>query len=127
MNSDFTLLAASLIMGTLFIALAVPLIRRRIPPNHWYGLRVPATFADERVWYEANARAGRELLALGVLIITLGTLLYLVTMPSWLSVLLWFALIMCGLIVYVVRSWRFANRLLEVYKDKTASTSKDAP
>ncbi len=122
MNSDSILLAASLIMGVLFIALAVPLIRRRIPPNHWYGLRVPATFADERVWYEANARAGRELLALGVLIIALGTLLYLVTMPSWLSVLLWFALIMCGLIVYLVRSWRFANRLLEVHKNKTEST-----
>ncbi|RMG79529.1 MAG: SdpI family protein, partial [Chloroflexi bacterium] len=78
MDSELTLLGVSLILGMLLIALAVPLIRRRIPPNHWYGLRVPATFADERVWYEANARAGKELLTLGVFVIALGALLYLV-------------------------------------------------
>ena len=122
MNSETALLAASLSMGVLFIALAIPLIRRKVPPNHWYGLRVPATLADERVWYEANARAGRELLVLGVLVMALGALLYLVTIPVWLSLLLWFAFIMCGLIVFVVRSWRFANRLLEHYKSETENT-----
>ena len=39
------------------MAVAVPLARRRVPPNAWYGLRVPATFADREVWYAANARA----------------------------------------------------------------------
>jgi uncharacterized membrane protein len=51
--------------GTVMCVLAVPLMRRRIKPNGLYGLRVPATFADEWVWYEANARSGRELFALG--------------------------------------------------------------
>jgi uncharacterized membrane protein len=50
----------------LFVALAVPLIRRRVRPNALYGLRVPATFADEWVWYEANARSGWDLLRLGL-------------------------------------------------------------
>ena len=53
--------------GLLLVALAIPLIRRRVGPNGWYGLRVEATFADEWVWYEANALAGRDLLILGVL------------------------------------------------------------
>ena len=35
--------------GLVFVAIAIPLIRRRIPPNRLYGLRVPATFVDE--WY----------------------------------------------------------------------------
>lgn len=123
MNSESSILpAVSLIMGALCIALAIPLIRRRIPPNHWYGLRVPATFAKERIWYEANARAGRELSALGMFIIAIGALLYVVTMPSWLSIALWFAFIMCGVILLVVRSWRFANRLLEHYESEIEST-----
>ena len=122
MNGEAMLPAVSLILGSVFIALAVPLIQRRVPPNHWYGLRVPATFSDERVWYEANARAGRELLALGMLVIALEALLYIFTIPSWLSVLLWFAFIMCGVIFIVVRSRRFANRLLEGYKSETGST-----
>jgi uncharacterized membrane protein len=49
-------------VGLLFIGLAIPLIRRRIKPNKTYGLRVQATFADEWVWYEANAGTGRDLL-----------------------------------------------------------------
>jgi hypothetical protein len=39
----------SLALGILLIAISVPLVRRRLPPNAGYGLRVPATFADEWV------------------------------------------------------------------------------
>jgi uncharacterized membrane protein len=49
-------------VGLLCIGLAIPLIWRRVKPNKTYGLRLPATFADEWVWYEANARTGRDLL-----------------------------------------------------------------
>lgn len=54
------------LVGALFIGLAVPLILRRMPPNSFDGLRVSATVADEWVWYEANARSGWDLLWLGV-------------------------------------------------------------
>lgn len=50
----------------LIIGLAIPLIRRRVRPNPWYGLRIPATLRDERVWFEANAASGRDFLGLGV-------------------------------------------------------------
>lgn len=53
-------------VGLLFIGLAIPLIRRRVKPNETYGLRVQATFADEWVWYEANAGHGRDLLYCGL-------------------------------------------------------------
>jgi uncharacterized membrane protein len=57
----------SVAVGVIFILAAVPLMRRRIGPNRLYGLRVRATYADERVWYEANAATGRDLLILGVI------------------------------------------------------------
>ena len=65
------------LLGVLLVALAVPLMRRRVPPNG-YGLRVPATLADEWVWYEANARCATGMLALGVLVAGMALLLPMV-------------------------------------------------
>jgi uncharacterized membrane protein len=53
-------------IGVLFVAMAVPLIRRKIRPNRLYGFRTPSTLNDERIWYEVNATTGVDLLATGV-------------------------------------------------------------
>jgi hypothetical protein len=45
--------------GVLTAALAVPLMRRKVGPNALYGFRVRRTLEDPRVWYDANAFAGR--------------------------------------------------------------------
>ena len=70
-----TLFIVFILTGTLFIALAIPLIRRRVSPNSLYGFRVPITFSDETIWYEANARSGRDLLGVGLGLIMLALLL----------------------------------------------------
>lgn len=49
------------LLGLLFVALALPLIQRRIPPNMWYGFRTAKTLSHPDVWYEANAYSGRTL------------------------------------------------------------------
>jgi hypothetical protein len=51
--------------GFFLIALAVPLWLRRIPPNSLYGVRFRRTLADPKVWYDVNARAGRNLVVIG--------------------------------------------------------------
>ena len=48
-------------------ALAVPLMRRWVAPNPLYGFRTPRTLAEPRVWYDANAQAGRYLFRASVL------------------------------------------------------------
>jgi uncharacterized membrane protein len=62
-------------VGLVLIAISVPLIRRRVKPNWWYGVRLPATFADKWVWYEANAASGRDILVIGVLLVVLSVVL----------------------------------------------------
>ena len=57
---------------SLIIGLSIPLVLRRVRPNAWYGLRVTATFADEWVWEEANAKSGRDLVVLGIVGIVLA-------------------------------------------------------
>jgi uncharacterized membrane protein len=54
-----------LLLGGLFIALAIPLIRGKVRPNRLYGVRTPRTLGDERVWYEANRQGGWALAIAG--------------------------------------------------------------
>jgi uncharacterized membrane protein len=99
--------------GLLFVGLAVPLMRRRIRPNALYGLRVPATLADEAVWYEANARSGRDLLVFGFLVVGLAVVLPLsseLTTDSYALVMTVFLIV--GALLTCLVGWRRANRLL---------------
>jgi uncharacterized membrane protein len=60
------------VLGLLLLALGWQMAARRVHPNRWYGLRVPATFADEKVWYDANAVAGRDMMILGSAIVVVA-------------------------------------------------------
>ena len=59
-------------VGLLFIALSVPLIQERVPPNSTYGFRTAKSLSDPKIWYEINRISGVDLLLAGVLI-TLGS------------------------------------------------------
>ena len=99
-------------VGLLLIVLAIPLIRRRVGPNPLYGVRLSATFADDWVWYEANARSGYDLLYLGVLVVASALLLPFVGLPPEAYALCMTALLLLGTIIMAVVGWRRANRLL---------------
>jgi uncharacterized membrane protein len=65
-------------VGVLLIALAIPLILKKVPRNNWYGVRTEKTMhGPEQVWYEANHDAGLGLCAVGILTLAaaLGSML----------------------------------------------------
>lgn len=98
--------------GLLCIGLAVPMILRRVPPNHLYGLRVRATFANEEVWYEANAASGWDLAWLGVVLVLLALGLPWLGLGKAVYALLWSAAAGAGALAVGILGWRRANRLL---------------
>ena len=107
-------------VGALFIGLAIPLMRRRVPPNALYGLRVPATFADEWVWYEANAQSGRDLFVLGWIEVVYAVLLPLLPhMSVEKYALANVAYLLVGALGFAAIGWRRANRLLKGRKSQT--------
>ncbi|MBN1437783.1 MAG: SdpI family protein [Anaerolineales bacterium] len=57
--------AIYIIGGALLIALSLPLILRRIPPNAFYGFRVRWTMEDPELWYPVNAYAGKWMALVG--------------------------------------------------------------
>ncbi len=66
----------------LIAALAIPLVLRKVPPNHLYGFRTPRTLASHEVWYPANAFSGKALLVACALSLA-GTWLAPPSVPSW--------------------------------------------
>jgi hypothetical protein len=50
-------------LSLLFIAVAVPLALRKVPPNIICGFRTRATMANNEIWFSANAYFGRGLIA----------------------------------------------------------------
>jgi uncharacterized membrane protein len=56
-------------MGLLLAGIAIPFVKRKIPPNALAGFRTPRTMSDPAVWYDANAIMGKDLLGCGIVIL----------------------------------------------------------
>ena len=104
-----------LFVSFLFIAMSIPLILNKIPPNNWYGFRVTKTLASERVWYIANHEAGYNLLYTGIAIAVTAFVTKLVVSKYGLSnnIFNWVNLVifMFVLVVTTVRSFLTLARL----------------
>jgi hypothetical protein len=99
-------------LGVFIVLIAIPLARRRIPPNRWYGFRVAATLADREVWFATNAQAGRDMIYWGVFLIFLALALPLLTPVVEVQLLLYAVILVTGSIIITVRGLRLASRLL---------------
>ncbi len=66
------------IFGGLLVGLSIPLLANRIPPNGWYGFRVPNTLNDPTIWYKTNRYAARWLLLSGIVTILSAVAFYFV-------------------------------------------------
>lgn len=117
-----------LVVGVLLVALAIPLIRRRVRPNALYGLRVDATFADEEVWYEANARSGWDLLYVGMAQIIVSVVLTMIPgIRPEVYALANAGTLLVAVVWMAVIGWRRANRLLTERRSRGASGSVELP
>lgn len=104
--------------GFVSIGLAIPLINGRVAPNRLYGLRTRATLSNDTVWYEANARSGRDLLLFGVGIVVLAVSLPLGVGSSLEEYgLAMSALLVLGAVALCVVGVRRADRLLAEHRD----------
>ena len=93
-------------LGPVLILISLPLILRWIPRNRFYGFRISTTLESDAVWYATNARSGRDMLLLGLLMVALE---FVLPRPALVWVLGPLAVV--GLMVNAVVSWRLARRL----------------
>jgi SdpI/YfhL protein family len=76
-----------------------------IPPNRFFGLRIPATIRNESVWYDANALFGRHLVLLGLTMVALEFVPPWVRLTPVLGPIGW-----GGFFSIFAADWRRANR-----------------
>ena len=107
-----TLLIAFAASGALLIAISIPLILRKVPPNALYGLRVEATFADERVWYEANAATGRDFVIVGIVQLVLAVSLAVAGVSEDVYAIANIATLLVGVLTVAIVGIRRANRMV---------------
>ena len=55
------------LLPVITIAISIPLVLRKVPPNVWYGFRTRKTLSDTALWYEANYRGGVNLIIASVI------------------------------------------------------------
>jgi SdpI/YfhL protein family len=109
-------------LGLATLIVGWPLAHRRVPPNRWFGLRVPATFADPRIWYEANAVCGDDLVRLGVvlLVVALG-LQFLRGLPKLGYVTICLAVLVVGSLRATIRGVKVARKLQQQHNPNGSS------
>ncbi|MCB8936362.1 MAG: SdpI family protein [Anaerolineae bacterium] len=107
------LLIMYVVFGLLLVALSIPMLLDKVPPNPWYGFRVPSTLSDEKLWYKANRYIARGLLATGIITVVGALALYLLMPGLPVDTYAWLVLAVFGapMIVTVVAGFRYLRRL----------------
>ena len=103
-------------LGPVLILMSIPLIFRWVPPNRFFGFRIPATLKNESVWYDVNAGSGRLFLVLGVLMVALEFVL-----PAAARIPVLRVVGAVGFTAIVATTWRTANRLAAGVSSRTAA------
>ena len=98
-------------VGGLLALLGIPMLKRRVPPNYVYGLRTGATLSDKAIWYEANARSGRDSIIAGVAIVVVALLLFIARVPEGIAAWINVGFALFGVVGMALNGWRFANQL----------------
>ncbi len=63
-----------IVVALLVIGLSVPLVKRKIKMNPWYGIRIPESFKSPERWFEINQYGGRLMLWWGIAIGVVATI-----------------------------------------------------
>jgi uncharacterized membrane protein len=93
------------------IGISLPLVKRKIKRNRWYGIRILEAFKSEERWLEINQYGGRLMIRLGVVLaITAGIGL---TFPKKYWIIYSFcglAVMLIGLAIVMTSIFRYAAR-----------------
>ena len=93
------------------ILISIPMLKRKVPMNRWYGARFKKSFESEENWYKINAYSAKQLIiwSIPILIIGLATpFLRLEENPGLFNAIAFSPLLVC---VPCLLSYRYARKL----------------
>ena len=87
--------ASQIAVACVLIAVSLPLVWRKIPRNHLYGIRIRKAFQSDELWYDINAYGGRQLVLWSIPMILAGVAFLFLPIDQF-SQAFWFPVIMVG-------------------------------
>lgn len=100
----------NLSVGGLLAGISLPLLRRQVPPNDTYGIRIPAALESEKNWYDINAAGGKIFLGWSVPIILVG-LVQMFAPPNRFLSYEWLNLVLLSPALACLHSGRAARKI----------------
>jgi uncharacterized membrane protein len=95
------------------IGLSVPLVKRKIKRNQWYGVRSPEAFKSEERWLAINEYGGRLLLRWGIAVAVMAVIGLPLAKKYWQLVYL------CGSLVVILGGLGMVTTRIDRYSAKT--------
>ena len=115
-----TSLAVFFITGSLFCALSIPLIKRKVKINSWYGIRTLQAMQNETIWYRVNTIMGRYLFLFGIIICSLCLYFYYYPLEhDYKMIYSLLGLLIFGTILFIKLSYSYSNTVSRKYYNKT--------
>lgn len=97
-------------VGLLIAASSIPLVRGRIPPNRFYGVRFRECYQSDEAWFAINRFGGKHLLLWSVPTVLLGIAAFFLPLRSHPLLSLIFApLLLVFVLTPTIQTARFAK------------------
>jgi uncharacterized membrane protein len=100
-----------LIVATIIMVSALPLVAGRVKMNPWYGVRIPEAFVSDQRWFEINRYGGRLLLFWGAALEATAIFGAFIKHENWVAYD-WTALgvVLVGLVIVIVLIYSYARK-----------------
>ena len=69
---NYIIFTTNLFTALLFIALGMPLIKDKVKPNGFYGVRTKFSFVSDENWYKINKYGGKVFILSGIVLLLLS-------------------------------------------------------
>ena len=102
---------SNLLCSIIGIGLAIPLVKRRIKMNRWYGMRFTRSFESDESWYAINEYGGRRLIVWSIIVAIIGLAALVVSLEERQILVGLFVLAPLLYVVPVIESYLYAKRL----------------
>lgn len=88
--------------------LGLPMLRRQVAPNPWYGVRFKRCYESDELWYAINEYGARTMLWWSLPVLVCGLLSFFTENESWIVL---YAFVPMVYIVSAVQTWLYARSL----------------
>ncbi len=98
--------------GLFIIAICIPLVKRKVKMNRWFGMRLPKSYTSEENWYKINEYGGRQFIYWSIPLALSGVMFFI--MPQigavQIHIMRVFCLLVC-IFVPVIKLIIYSNKL----------------